>query len=107
MLGLADAALLAWRQNSARPEAQVEDPLGDASTCGVLILDELQEQAPAFFAGRLTQLLDKRYAGLRPTILAANAMPEQLEELIGASAASRLQEVGMVLELAWPSFREP
>lgn len=55
----------------------------------------------------LTDLVDRRYACNRDTILIANQTPDDFAATIGDSILSRLGEHGAILSCKWDSFRTP
>jgi DNA replication protein DnaC len=79
----------------------------DLSAVGLLVIDEIQERADTQFEDRtLTNLIDARYYGMRPTILIGNLRPSEFAARIGSSIASRIRETGGVIEFNGPSFRD-
>ena len=74
----------------------------------LLIIDEINStQVEAKHIADLTDLVDRRYAAKRGTLLISNELETQFEKLVGASVWSRMQETGGVLVCNWPSFRLP
>lgn len=88
-------------------DASEEEFLNRLGRVGFLVLDELQDVAESEHTARIfTRLMDKRYANMKPTILIANLRVEAFVEHIGKSAASRISERGMILDMsAAPNFR--
>lgn len=73
----------------------------------LLALDETQDSSGSEFERRiLTTLVDSRYADNRRTILVGNFDAYGFAAFAGDSVTSRLNEVGEILELRGPSFRE-
>lgn len=71
-----------------------------------LVLDEVQERKESDWENTtLTNLLDKRYDALKPTVLIANLKPEGLDACLGPSIISRVKETGGIIECNWPSYR--
>jgi DNA replication protein DnaC len=73
-----------------------------------LIIDELHEvpEESRHKDRFLTDLLDKRYAGRRDTILISNQKEADFWQSTSDSIKSRLVEHGGVIPCEWPSFRE-
>lgn len=72
----------------------------------VLVIDEVQERGETDWENRmLTYILDKRYQQGRDTLLLANMKPTDIQDKLGASIVSRMQETGGIVECNWPSFR--
>lgn len=92
-----------YRKDSTRREADVIDQY---ITPWLLVVDELHERSGSDSECRLlTLLLDKRYAGCKPTILIANDTPESFKANVGDSVWDRLHETGKVKVCNWASFR--
>lgn len=71
-----------------------------------LVIDELHECDDMKFKRIvITDLIDRRYANCRDTILIANQTGEEFAATIGDSILSRLEEHGAILECKWPSYR--
>lgn len=71
-----------------------------------LVIDEVHDCDDQKMKTRvLTDLIDRRYAACRDTILIANQTPEDFAASIGDSVLSRLNEHGAILPCAWPSYR--
>jgi len=72
----------------------------------VLVIDELHDCDDLKMHSRvMTDLIDRRYAMLRDTILISNQSPRDFALSAGPSIVSRLREHGVVLECKWASFR--
>jgi len=83
------------------------DPRPRARAVGALFLDECHERFETVMEDlELTRLVDARYGEMRATMLIANLRVDELPKALGASATSRIQECGVVIECDWPSFRE-
>lgn len=72
----------------------------------VLAIDEIHEcpdvkQREAL----LTDIIDRRYAAKRDTILISNQTPEEFKEQTNSSILSRLAEHGQIFACRWESFR--
>lgn len=91
--------------SAKRGEETEADLLDDLAAVDLLILDEVQDKAGSDWErGQFSNLIDRRYADLRPTLLLGNVAPNALAECVGESVASRLQ-TGVVVACTWPSFR--
>lgn len=88
--------------------AKLESFRDDMVKEDLLILDELSEPTsePKFKDPILTDIIDRRYAELRDTILISNETPEQFQKNINPSVLSRMNESGGILPCEWRSFRE-
>lgn len=77
------------------------------ATVNLLVIDELQECGDdSRHKDRiLTDLIDRRYAGLRDTILITNQTAQEFQSTTNASILSRLNEHGEVIICRWGSFR--
>jgi DNA replication protein DnaC len=53
----------------------------------------------------LTDIIDRRYAAKRDTILVSNQTPEEFQRTIGDSILSRLSEHGQIIPCSWSSWR--
>jgi len=84
-------------------EKEVLDKLGDV---GLLVIDEFQEKPETEFTARaISNMIDKRYASKRPTIIIANLKRNELFASLGASVVNRARENGKSIEFNWPSYR--
>ena len=74
----------------------------------LLILDELHEVSEdSKHKDRiLTDIVDRRYAAHRDTILISNQTSKEFKATINPSIMSRMQEHGGVIPCEWASFRE-
>jgi DNA replication protein DnaC len=74
----------------------------------LLVIDELNECADdSRHKDRiLTDLIDRRYAANRDTILLTNQRADEFERTINPSVLSRLNEHGAIIPCEWGSFRE-
>ncbi len=92
-----------WRNNSDASETQV---LHAYTSPDLLVVDEIGvgHNSPTD-ASLLTEIIGARYDAERPTIVATNLSPIELERHLGPRVADRLAERGAVLVFDWPSFR--
>jgi len=98
-LDLRDAS----KNHTKRSEKQV---LAELTDCGLLVIDEYQERGESEWENRiLRNLIDKRYAEHRATIIIANLSRKQLFEGLGESVIDRARENGKSIECNWESFR--
>ena len=84
-------------------EKEVLDRLGDV---GLLVIDEFQEKPETEYTSRaLSNMIDKRYASSRPTIIIANLARKDMFSALGTSIVDRARENGKSIEFNWPSYR--
>lgn len=75
---------------------------------GLLIIDEFQERGESEWENRiLTNLLDKRYAANRPTLIIANYDAAALSQALSPSVKDRMRENGRAFKFTWNSYRQP
>lgn len=73
---------------------------------GLLVIDEVQVRKESEWEDRtLTEIIDARYRAMLPTMLITNLSDAEAARSLGASVASRMEEIGVVVECNWPSFR--
>lgn len=73
----------------------------------LLVIDEIQERGETDFEDRmLTHIIDKRYAGMRPTLIIGNLKPEEIATSLGRSIIDRIRETGRVIVADGKSYRE-
>ncbi len=73
----------------------------------VLVIDEMHDLSElAVREAMLIDLIDRRYAALRDTLLISNQTPEEWDAQTPVSIASRIAEHGCVLKCEWASWRE-
>ena len=83
------------------------DVVNEMALAKILVLDEIQERGNSAWEDRvLTHILDRRYGSMIPTIIIANLEASELEECLGASISSRINETGGTIEITGKSFRE-
>ncbi|MBU6149812.1 MAG: ATP-binding protein [Chloroflexi bacterium] len=72
----------------------------------LLVIDEIQERGETDFEDRmLTQIIDRRYANMRPTLIIGNLKPDQLASSLGRSIVDRIRETGKVIVVDGQSYR--
>jgi len=87
-------------------EATTQSIRSTAHTKHLLVLDEVQERVHSDFEDReFVNMIDHRYAALKPTILISNQTVKGFADSVGASVMSRLSENGAIVACDWPSFR--
>lgn len=93
-----------WRRDSAQTEDEVLHLLGTG--LDLLVIDEVglqrgteDEQIIMF------EILDRRYADLRPTILLTNLEGREFAEFLGARIMDRLRERAVFVPFKWESYR--
>jgi DNA replication protein DnaC len=74
----------------------------------ILVIDEWQETGEdSRHKDRiLTDIIDRRYASLRDTVIITNQTEEEFRKTTNSSIISRLGEHGQIIECSWVSFRE-
>jgi hypothetical protein len=73
---------------------------------GLVVIDEFQERGETEWENRIMKnLLDRRYASNRPTIIIANMLRGDMGRALGDSVKDRVRECGTVIEFNWESFR--
>jgi len=73
---------------------------------GLLILDEKHDADELRATGRiLTDILDRRYAAQKDSIIISNQSEEEFRATTSDSVLSRLHEHGLIIECNWQSFR--
>ncbi len=71
----------------------------------LLILDEVGQRTTEYEQQLIFDVMNARYAEMRPMVLMSNLSVPELEEVLGDRLADRLNEVGVFINLAWPSYR--
>ena len=84
-------------------ESQIMRRYIDAS---FLVIDEAQERKESEWENTiLTNLIDKRYDAMRPTLIIANLKEEALASCLGASTLSRARRTaGGLVHCDWPKY---
>lgn len=91
-----------WKSEESEVEASEE-----YATARLLIVDEYgRNPMPAADQERLLTILDRRYRAQKSSLLICNAPANRVNEILGDSLTSRLNECGGVIACDWPSFRE-
>jgi len=73
----------------------------------LLVVDEWGKAKESdYMTAIFFEILDRRYAQMRDTIMISNHTGKEALSELGASLLSRVQECGLVAELSNPSFRE-
>lgn len=71
-----------------------------------LIIDEAQVRGETKFEDDLlTHLIDKRYDGVRATMLITNLGRKEFAATLSPSIISRIEQIGCGIECNWPSYR--
>lgn len=71
-----------------------------------VVIDELHECDDQKMKNRvLTDILDRRYASRRDSLLISNQTPEEFQATTSDSIISRLSEHGVIIPCEWQSFR--
>jgi len=93
-----------WRRDSERTERDVLKLLGE--TIDLLVIDEIGVQYGT--DGEQTilfEVLDRRYAEMRPTLLLTNQDKAGFKAFIGERVADRLTQTHSWMAFDWPSYR--
>lgn len=70
-----------------------------------LVIDEAQERKESDWENTLlTNLIDKRYDALKPTIIIANLKRDALDAALGPSIIRRASETGGIVNCEWPPY---
>ena len=74
---------------------------------GLLVIDEFQERGGSEWENRIVcNLIDKRYAANRPTIIIANLTREDMAKSLSPSILDRIRENGRAIMFDWESYRK-
>ena len=80
--------------------------LAQASSCSLLVIDEFSELTGSDYNKRtLTNLIDRRYRAMLPTIIISNTDPKNIAGEVGRSTYDRASESGGIVECNWTSYR--
>ena len=71
----------------------------------LLVMDEIGQRMSEFDQQSVFNVINARYAEMRPMILMTNLSAPELDGVLGDRLADRLREVGIYLNFAWPSYR--
>lgn len=94
-----------WRRDSERSEKDVIRMLGEQ--IDLLVIDEVGVQYGTDSEQNiLFEILDRRYAELKPTLLVTNQDKEGFKSFIGERVADRLSQTHEWLVFDWPSYRK-
>ncbi len=92
--------------NKSGSKISEKDVLAKLEKPGLLVVDEFQERGGSDWENRvISNLLDKRYAAKRPTILIANFTTEEIRGALSDSVKSRMRENGKAFVFDWESYR--
>ncbi len=84
-----------------------KEVLAKLANVGLLVIDEFQERGESEWENRIMKnLLDKRYASERATIIIANLTRKEMFDALGDSIVDRARENGKSIEFTWPSYRK-
>lgn len=85
-------------------EKQIIEKLAAAS---FLVIDEAHVRGETKYEDdKLTHIIDKRYDGMRPTMLVTNLQRREFAAQLSPSILSRIEESGGGIECNWESFRK-
>lgn len=80
--------------------------LSELEKPGLLVMDEFHERGGSDWENRIvSNLIDKRYAAGRPTILIANYSVSEMTAAVGPSVVDRMRENGRAFVCDWDSYR--
>lgn len=92
-----------WRRDSDRSE---ESMMGLLASIDLLVIDEVGVQrGTADEQNTLTDIINRRYRDMRPTILLTNLPGDELIELLGPRVMSRLTERATFVTFDWQDWR--
>jgi DNA replication protein DnaC len=93
-----------WRRDSEESEVHLMRYLGE--DLHLLVIDEVGLQYGTDGEQTIvTEVLDRRYAGMRPTIILTNQNRDGLKGYLGDRAYDRLTETSRWVKFDWPSYR--
>jgi DNA replication protein DnaC len=73
-----------------------------------IVIDDLGAERPTeWVRERLLEIVEERYAAMRPVIVTTNLVPAQIEQRLGARITGRLMEMCEVVMLSGPNLRAP
>lgn len=85
-----------------------EDVIDRLASVGLLVIDECHQRGETpFEQNTLINLLDRRYDGMRATVLISNQTRAEFSASMGDSVVSRIHESGEAIECNWESHRKP
>ena len=91
-----------YHEDSKLREHEVLDRFRKAD---FLVIDEAQERKESDWENTLlTNLIDKRYDALKPTVIIANLKQDALDAALGPSIVRRVAETGGIIECTWPPY---
>jgi DNA replication protein DnaC len=94
------------KEKASWADRSIDSPLKRARTCGLLVLDEIQESTGSEWERQtLTLLVDDRYRNMKRTILIGNLSLKGLGDFLSDSVRSRSKETGSVIEMAGKRYR--
>lgn len=71
-----------------------------------MAIDEITVRTGSDFEDmKLTAIIDKRYAAMRPTVIIGNLTADELKNQLGKSVVARLAENGLIIECNWGTYR--
>ena len=92
--------------NKSGSKVSEKDVLAKLEKSGFLVIDEFQERGGSEWENRvISNLIDKRYAAQRPTVIIANFTPDEMRGALSDSIKSRMRENGKAFVFDWPSYR--
>lgn len=75
-------------------------------TTRFLVIDEMQIRCESAWENAvLDELINARYAAMRPTVMIGNIEPGKEQAVLGARIIDRVRETGGIINCNWPSYR--
>lgn len=82
------------------------DVLEELASSDLLVIDEIGVQSGTDYApGVLSDVIDRRYQRMLPTVLISNRLANELAQFIGDRALDRMRQGGKVVSFPWASAR--
>ena len=91
-----------FQKDSGRSE---QASIQDLVKPDLLIMDEVGQRATEYDQQLVFDVINRRYADMKPIVLMSNLTEAELEAHLGDRIADRLREVGTFISMAWPSYR--
>ena len=93
-----------FQRPSASSEKAIIEKLASAA---FLVIDEAHVRGETKYEDdKLTHIIDKRYDGMRPTMIITNLQRKEFAAQLSPSILSRIEEQGGGIECNWESYRK-
>lgn len=92
----------AFQKDSGKSEQAL---IADLANVDLLIMDEVGQRATEYDQQLVFEVVNRRYADMRPMVLMSNLPEEELIAHLGERVSDRLRDVGTFLAMDWPSYR--